>query len=608
MNQERIKDRILRKASRLWGFNELQTESSFDPIVGLLLTACASELEKLNTDLEDSRSRIIERVLDLMFPEEVSGVTPSSAIVQVFPTENNIKISKYNRFKGSKKITNIYNPTEILHKDVFFGPTIETTLTTAKVEYLAYGNSLKKIDNLFFNDIISTADNFIPKGELWIGLKCSDTENIINPTFYVNINNSYQKDFFFYYLRQAKIYFGNQEFTFNEGYNATEESFNFENIVRKNYSNLDQINNRINNFYLPNFFTLNGTINQVEKTGSDTLFQQYFVNHQLENDKSIIWLRVELTETIGNDVLENVSITLNCLPVVNKRISKASHRVTGALNIIPIDSDEFFLDLDHVSNDEGYRYDLKNYDDTKSGTITLRRGGVSRFDQRRASDLLQQLLELIKDETASFMSIGNDATKETLKQINQNVAALYQLSKEKHFERPNNPYLTVNASSKDETGFFCNIAYWTTLGDEANDIKIGSVLSLEEAGTMLLEKNIMLITPTVGGRKGLSTKDKILEYRNSLLTRGRIVTIADIKAYGLNHFKNTITKIEIKKGTKKESSTKEGFARTIDIYLYRNTEVTEILKESEWEYLCDSFLINLKKASSNVYPYTLNTL
>ncbi|QYS91865.1 hypothetical protein JJC04_04090 [Flavobacterium covae] len=47
MNQERIKDRILRKASRLWGFNELQTESSFDPIVGLLLTACASRIRKI---------------------------------------------------------------------------------------------------------------------------------------------------------------------------------------------------------------------------------------------------------------------------------------------------------------------------------------------------------------------------------------------------------------------------------------------------------------------------------------------------------------------------------------------------------------------------------
>lgn len=39
MNQDRIKDRILRRASRLWGYNELESENSFDPIVGLLLSA-----------------------------------------------------------------------------------------------------------------------------------------------------------------------------------------------------------------------------------------------------------------------------------------------------------------------------------------------------------------------------------------------------------------------------------------------------------------------------------------------------------------------------------------------------------------------------------------
>ena len=47
MNQDRIKDRILRRASRLWGYNELESENSFDPIVGLLLSAIASELERL---------------------------------------------------------------------------------------------------------------------------------------------------------------------------------------------------------------------------------------------------------------------------------------------------------------------------------------------------------------------------------------------------------------------------------------------------------------------------------------------------------------------------------------------------------------------------------
>ena len=48
MNQDRIKDRILRRAARMWGYSELEAETSFDPIVSLLLSASAAELEKLS--------------------------------------------------------------------------------------------------------------------------------------------------------------------------------------------------------------------------------------------------------------------------------------------------------------------------------------------------------------------------------------------------------------------------------------------------------------------------------------------------------------------------------------------------------------------------------
>ena len=114
-----------------------------------------------------------------------------------------------------------------------------------------------------------------------------------------------------------------------------------------------------------------------------------------------------------------------------------------------------------------------------------------------------------------------------------------------------------------------------------------------------------MVQSSFGGRKKLSSQDKILEYRNALLTRGRVVTIADIKAFGMNHFKNLITGIEVQKGTKKEVSLKGGFSRTIDIFLLKNKEHQDKINSSEWEYLCENFLLKLKKASSNVYPYRL---
>lgn len=88
-----------------------------------------------------------------------------------------------------------------------------------------------------------------------------------------------------------------------------------------------------------------------------------------------------------------------------------------------------------------------------------------------------------------------------------------------------------------------------------------------------------------------------------MLSRGRIVTHADIHAFAYKHFKNTIHNIDIKKGTQKEVGLKNGFSRTLDLYITRNPAVS--ISDSEWKYLCDSFLIQLQNNSANVYPYRI---
>jgi len=606
MNQERIKDRILRRAARLWGYNELEAETSFDPIVSLLLSATASELEKLGFELESSRSRIIERILEIMFPEEVSGVIPSRSLIQVFPLENQSEISLYNQFKTSKRIHNVFNPAESGSKDVFFSPTIAAKLTTAKVEFIAYGNTLNKIESFFFTDLFAKGEQHIPSGEMWIGVRCPSKADLENLMFYIDINNNYQKELFFYYLKQAKIYFGEREFSLKEGYNVDQENINLENIITKNYSDLEHIYTDVNQYYFGNFFTLNEKLSHSDKPQHEELFAQYFKGNKLAEEDDIIWLKFKFSEAVVNEVIENVSVTLNCIPVVNVHNVNSHHRVTGRLNIIPIKSDDYFLDIDYVADDRGRRFDLKNYAaESNNGTsVVLRKGGVSRFDQRGASELLQYLLELIKDETAAFSGIGGDSAKETLRQINQNIAALHQLVKEKSFSQANNPYLVITADAQDSE-IACNISYWLTHAEEGNDIKPATVLTVEGSDVSALDKTAVMIKASTGGRKSLSSQDKILEYRNSLLTRGRIVTVADIRVFGLNHFKNTIKNIEVSKGTKKEASLKGGFSRTIDISLIRNPEVKDTIKDSEWEYLCESFLLKLKNASANIYPYRI---
>lgn len=605
MNQERIKNRILRRAARLWGYNELEAESSFDPIVGLLLSACAAELEKLGFELESSRSRIIERVLEIMFPEEVSGVIPARTILQVQPFENNVKISRYNSFKTSIRKQNIYNPAENILKEIYFSPSIEARTTTARLVYFAYGDKLYHIENFFFDETIGKADMQLASGELWLGIQSSDKESMQDLMFFTDIYNTYQEEIFFHYLKQVKVYHGAKEYIFQEGYNVENENFNLDRIITQNHSDLDYMYNEVNHYYHKHFFTLKGKIEFSDRPEKEKLFLTNFPGHKAGNEDDIIWLKFLFSEAIVPEILQNVRFALNCIPALNIRNKTVTRKITGKMNIIPIEEEDHFLDLDCVSEENGKRLDIKNYDSGNSdATALLRNGGVSRFDKRNASELLQYLLELIKDETAAFAGMGGNAANEILKQISQNLASLYQVAKEKEFVQSSNPYLII--SSGDPKGDSrCTISYWSTASEEANNLKPATVLTAESNGKNTMKETAMMICASVGGRKKLSPQDKILEYRNALLTRGRIVTIADIRAFGMNHFKNTITGIDVKKGTKKEVSLKGGFSRTIDIYVIRNNDNMEIIHEAEWKYLCENFLLKLKNVSANVYPYRL---
>ncbi|ATA83154.1 type VI secretion system baseplate subunit TssF [Capnocytophaga sputigena] len=605
MNQEQIKNRMIKRASRMWGYSELESESAFDPVLELLLSACASELEKLRFEQENSRARITDRILEIIFPNQIVGVVPSQTLLQLTPVENNVQLSRYNHFKAIKKTQNIYDPTQVNTKDIYFSPTLEMKLTTAQVKYLLYGNKVLQQESFFYQEEIARSERNIPSGEFWIGIHAPGVEKLEDLCFYIDVNNKEQKEFFTYYLQQVKVFSEGKEYELVEGYNTPTNSIEYENIISKNYTGIDAIYNEVNQFYQANFFTLKGTIypkTEEEKSVATTLLENYFLDHKFITEKDIIWLQFKFYEVITPKVLENVRIALNCVPAINIRNTEDYKRIKGQLTIYPITGEDSFLDIDYISDNYKKRYDVKNYLSDDNISIVLRRGGVARFDERNALEHLQHLLGLIREETASFSAIGNDfAIEEELKQIGQNLASIYQNIKEKNLSLNPNPYLIFSSNNKEMDMNF-TISYWHTAAEEGNDIKTGISLVCDSENKTAISKAIV-VKPSFGGRRGLTTSDKILEYRNALLSRGRIVTIADVKTFAKSHFKHTIKGLEVQKGTKKEVSLKGGFKRTIDIYLNKNKEVE--VSETEWEYLKDSFLIKLEKASTNIYPYRI---
>ena len=337
MNQDRIRDRILRRASRMWGYSESETENSFDPLLGLLISACASELEKLSFEQENSQSRIIDRILEVMFPEEVAGILPSHTLLQVTPSQNNIPISLYNSFKTTKRKQNIYNPQESKVLSVSFSPTIPSKLTTAKVKYIAYGDRLVEQENFFFEDIKAQTDFPLPTGELWLGLETPKNDVLEDLQFFIDVRNNEQKELFYYYLKLAKILYGGNEYLLEEGYNVVDEYLNLEHIITKNYNTLSSICNDVNQFYYPYFYTLKGklTIEEDDKEYLN-LINGYFPELIDEIEDNILWIKFNFSTVISQEVFQNVRFMLNCVPAINIRHKVNNQRINGTFNILMI--------------------------------------------------------------------------------------------------------------------------------------------------------------------------------------------------------------------------------------------------------------------------------
>jgi hypothetical protein len=608
MRQERIKDRVLKRAARAWGFSDTEMETSFDPVVAMMLNALSYELEKVAHELEDSKTRVVERVLEIMFPEVTVGAKPARAIMHASPIDNNMKVSLQNQMTVTRRIHNIYNPLAPISKEIALSPTLEVKLSSAEVKYIAYERNLYEVSNLFYKDAVYDYKHSLPSGEVFLGieLKNANVSELEDLMLYIDIKNNHQKEMFHYYLKQMKCFQDNMPITVQEGYNVPVKHLDIENIINRKYTHLDEVMQEVNDYYFDNFYTLKGVLKSkpIKEYSSE---YKYFENVTNNNDNPLIWIKMVFPESLIPQILDNVSFTANCFPVINKKRHTINKTLGDFLSYVALETDNsIYLDMDSVIDGFNNHYEIKEFQDSviEEGNAVLRTGGVSRFDSRSASELLQNVLDLLKDESSSFAGLGKDFMNSSLVEINQLLASVEQQAKENSFLKSNAPYLMIKPKLNESIGKSFIINYWSTCAEEGNDLKAGTILESKD-DLYFVSKESTLITNTVGGLNKQNNKDRILAYRTALLTRGRIVTFADIKAFSFNHFKTYIDDVKIEKGTRKEISVKAGFSRTVDIHIKTNQAEKESLSVTEWDYLCESFMKNLSSKSSNVFPYRL---
>ncbi|KKN02677.1 hypothetical protein LCGC14_1115270, partial [marine sediment metagenome] len=321
-------------------------------------------------------------------------------------------------------------------------------------------------------------------------------------------------------------------------------------------------------------------------------------------DQPLLWIKIKFSTVVSREMLENLHFHINCFPALNKKPRAISKCLQPYFNIIPLALDnELFCDIQEISGDTGNSYFIQDREqnNTKNQGAYLRYGGVSRFDEREASELLNYTLDLIKEESVAFSALGSDFIDGNLKSLKKVVSRIEQKIDQKDFKTNKIPYVLINRDSvhknRDKNIY---ITYWTTAGENAN--KINPYVRLNaQAGATFQSDSLTFITGTLGGKNEPSPSEKVHAYREQILSKGRIVTRQDIVKHCFNIYKGSITKVNVEKGVMISQEFGGGYTPTSDIYLLKDSDID--YTEVDWEHLKKELLIGLRSRSANVLPF-----
>jgi len=608
MNTEsklQIKNRMIKKAASLWGVAPNEIESSFDPIVSLLISACASEIEKLSTEFQNSQSRVTEQLIQLMTPEMVYGAKPAHGIIYVEPIEAKTTITPEHLLFYKKRVKTANAGQDV--KNIYFSALQSSVLVDAgikavvcKDQLFEYEGKRKTVSNL---KMATGLD--LPPSTLYLGIKPGHKKiDLSDVSLYFELMDMKGRELFYHHLKNADFFFEGKPVTTNPGLQriTRQNEFTLRSVVAAGQNKSQYIEEQVRSFYNPNFVTITSKANLNDDPELPKEFKKLVDLKEHDQLEQLHWIKVVFPRVIDDSILKEVFCSLNAVPALNRRWQSMTYQLKDYVNIIPINTQELFLDIKSISNTTGNNYSLKQNELSQDdrGTFTIRRDNVGKLDSRKAKEYLLHLLDLLKDESASFSVFNNDFLQATIKELNQNIALLETKIADIGYGNYETSYVSIIPYRKKDTLL---VEYWVTDGEDGNQIKQGNTLNVYQ-GSDLKQRGNIFLTTTLQGKNNLNMDERLNAYRRALLSRNRIVTKEDIKALCYEICATRVKNVTVTKGFKTAIHEQKGLVPSIDIQLEPNNKTRTT--EPEWDAIKSNILTILEQQSLNVFPYRIS--
>lgn len=542
-----IKERLKRRAMALWGIDD---RDKVDPIIEMLLDVFAYEMSRLNEEIKVSDGKLLERLARILVDEKWSLPSPSHGLLQMIPLEEELEVDRKTQFYHTKM-------DQGETRDIFFTPIRKHTLLSGFVRCMAYGDKLIAQDEESNPEFMVDCqkDKRIDDHVVWLGIKMD--QKVVKKQTTLPVCLLLKDSELDSHLRTVKVS------------DVKGNALEIRNVVDgEESSGQEHYYDMINRYYQNYLYEIDLTDAKKKQLKIEEQFPEFFDEFDLEDfDEEFFWLKLTLPVTFDRDEIEKLNVKLNTFPIVNRKFTYKQHSLTrnGRLVSLPTDMEghDFFLNLERLIDDQGVEYSAALNSDINnlSGTYSLYFGNTDRFDQRNAKGMLDRMIQAVREEGSAFSAIGYDLLNAHLEDLSTKLDVLEKkvnVSYKNMIGTLEKQYLITEPF---ENTAFYECEFWKTNGNLANGILEHTPFNQYQS-IEVQSHFISLQTETVGGIIRTTTKEKINSLRSGIITRERIVSKEDIKAFVKGMIGTTIDSVKVRSGVMVSPKRKEGLVRT----------------------------------------------
>lgn len=569
-SKESVKARMLQNATKVWG---LKSPQSLDPFVKLLIDAFSTEVFKANNEIQTVNARILEKLAKLLTPSIYTHPIPAHAIAFTSPFESSEILLEHTEFFFRKQMNSTVKSESDKQLNIPFTPIGSVRTNKAQTAVMFVGNTCYSIDDRL-NKIPISRFQGRPSDyrKVTIGIDVSKYSNekfpkslgifCLNPAFE-------HLDFVYKLLPYIKVSSNGNPLFVKEGltYLKKDQAEGYEQIFHEQ-SIQTKIIEDIKSIYHHKFIEVTGLSRDLfSEPGKlpqdlDFLAEREEIEKYID-EKNFLWLTFEFPPQFSAEILDNFTFVLNAFPIYNRGWKKTEYSLDIMGNNIPLitEEGEHFLYVDEVQDGDGRKYTEIPFtpsDDLKKGLYTIRKGGMERFNNRNAVDLISNVLELTRDEIAAFSLLNRDNVKGLLSEMSDKMKSMVQkVNNSKRIIKQEINYVIMEPVDKADHTY---ASFWVTHCTFANHMRPGIELS-----NQLKSQLLVLLTETIGGAEEQKGTDSIQAYKYALTTRDKIISLEDVKNYCRMVLKDELKDVRVKRGTMISNKPKEGFVRTVEV-------------------------------------------